>query len=234
MRSRSNSLRPRLEHLEDRCTPGSVLDLLADPLQALPGEPAVALEAAVASPLPAGERPAAAPHAVSAVDPPVRLTAAPRPDGAGAARTDGALLALAGLATAARAEVTFKGSLEGTVVRTPSGSVVLVDIDATGTATQLGRFTLEVPHVVDPVARTAVGTYEFTAANGDTLIAEFTGQATPTAIPGVLSVVETATITGGTGRFAGATGSFVAERLFDSTAGVTTGSFTGTISAPGL
>jgi hypothetical protein len=35
------------------------------------------------------------------------------------------------------------------------------------------------------------------------------------------------------GRFAGATESFVSERLFDTTSGVTTGSFTGTTSAPG-
>jgi hypothetical protein len=41
--------------------------------------------------------------------------------------------------------------------------------------------------------------------------------------------VETATVTGGTGRFAGATGSFICERLFDTIAGTTAGSFEGTI-----
>ena len=66
-------------------------------------------------------------------------------------------------------------------------------------------------------------------ADGDTLTADFTGQATPTSTPGVLSIVETATITGGTGRFAHATGSFVCERLFDTVAGTTDGSFEGTI-----
>ena len=44
---------------------------------------------------------------------------------------------------------------------------------------------------------------------------------------------QTATITGGTGRFEGATGSFTAERLYDTVAGTTTGSFQGTISSPG-
>ena len=62
------------------------------------------------------------------------------------------------------------------------------------------------------------------------MYAEFTGQATPTAIPGVLYIEETATITGGTGRFAGATGSFISERLYDTVAGTTIGSFEGTIS----
>src|SRR5262245_27440840 len=236
MRSYSNSLRPRLEQLEDRCTPGSVLDLLADPLQALAGESVVALPAAqaAASPLPSVEQPPAVPSPAREGHRAVSLAASPRPADARAGNTDGALLALAGLAdTTTPAQVTFKGSLEGTVTRTPSGSVVLADIDATGTATHLGQFTLAIPAVVDPVARTAVGTYEFTAANGDMVRAEFTGQATPTATPGVLSIVETATITGGTGRFAGATGSFTAQRLFDSVASTTVGSFTGTISAPG-
>ena len=37
----------------------------------------------------------------------------------------------------------------------------------------------------------------------------------------------------GTGRFAGATGSFLAERLYDTVDGTTTGSFEGTISSTG-
>ena len=83
--------------------------------------------------------------------------------------------------------------------------------------------------------RTAIGSYEFTAANGDTVYAEFTGLATPTMIDGVfyLHIVETATIKGGTGRFAGATGAFVCERLYNPVAGTTIGSFDGTISSPG-
>lgn len=51
--------------------------------------------------------------------------------------------------------------------------------------------------------------------------------------PGVLSIRETATITGGTGRFAGATGSFTAERVFNIATSITTGSFEGAISSPG-
>jgi hypothetical protein len=79
---------------------------------------------------------------------------------------------------------------------------------------------------------TASGFYYFVAANGDTLTAEFDGVSTPVA-PGFLYIVETATITGGTGRFAGATGSFTVERLYDTLAGTTVGSFEGTISSPG-
>ncbi len=51
------------------------------------------------------------------------------------------------------------------------------------------------------------------------LIAVFAGQAAPTADPNVLSLTEVATITGGTGRFADATGTFTLERLLDLTTG---------------
>jgi len=147
-----------------------------------------------------------------------------------------AVLVVLGLAASAAAgePVPFKGSLEGDVTVTPlTPPFVAVDVEATGEATHLGNFTLDIPHVVNRATRTAVGSYEFTAANGDTLTADFTGTATPTATPGMLYIEETATITGGTGRFAGATGSFTCERLFDTVAGTTTGSFEGTISVPG-
>ena len=88
---------------------------------------------------------------------------------------------------------------------------------------------MRIPHIVNRSNSTATGFYSFATANGDTLNATFTGQATPTSTPGVLSIVETATITGGTGQFANATGSLICERLFDTGAGTTTGPFKGTI-----
>jgi len=140
-----------------------------------------------------------------------------------------AILGLTGPVVAGE-QVPFKGSFEGDVTVTPlAPPYVQVNVDATGNATHLGRFSLDIPHVVNRATRTAVGTYEFTAANGDTLFAVFTGLATPTATPGVLYIEETAIITGGTGRFAGATGGFTVERLFDTIAGTTAGSFKGTI-----
>jgi hypothetical protein len=144
-----------------------------------------------------------------------------------------AVLGLAGPAAAGE-QVPFKGRLDGIVTVTPlTPPFVSVLVEAAGNATHLGQFSLAIPHVVNRATRTAVGSYEFTAANGDTLFADFTGQSAPTATPGVLSIVEIATITGGTGRFAGATGGFISERLFDSIAGTTIGSFEGTISSRG-
>jgi hypothetical protein len=131
-------------------------------------------------------------------------------------------------------ELPFKGTLEGSftfIPDPPPSTFASVDFaPLIGNATHLGRFTLTGPHRVNlAAAATAVGTFEFTAANGDTLKAPFTGLGTPTATPGIASIVETATITGGTGRFAGATGSFIVERIVDLINLQTTGSFEGTI-----
>ena len=138
---------------------------------------------------------------------------------------------------AAGHEVPFKGSLEG-VETTTSIVFPVAHIfgEWTGNATHMGRFAAENPHTVNLVTRNATGIFEFTAANGDTVTADEIGHAdivsgAPPAA--VLSIVEHATITGGTGRFAGATGSFTVERILDQTTGVTTGSFDGTISSPG-
>jgi hypothetical protein len=126
---------------------------------------------------------------------------------------------------ATAATVPFKGTLEGSQTTTPLDPPLAFSVvSATGTATHLGRFTLEIPHTVNFATATGDGTYTFTAANGDTLTADFTGEAT---VGPIISIVEHATITGGTGRFAGAAGTFTAHRLYDPVNGRTTGSFEG-------
>jgi hypothetical protein len=138
------------------------------------------------------------------------------------------VLVFAGPAAAGE-QVPFKGRFEGTVSHTPAPPFDSVLVEATGNASHLGRFAVAIPHLVNLATRTAAGTYEFTAANGDKLFADFVGHSTPTDVPNVIAIVETATITGGTGRFAGATGSFTTQRLFDRAALTTAGSFEGTI-----
>ena len=134
---------------------------------------------------------------------------------------------------AAADQVPFKGRLEGTVTvmpRVPPMASVLAE--GTGNASHLGRFTWEFPHVVNQALRVGSGTYVFTAANGDTVTAEVTGTATLVA-PGILVTTESGPITGGTGRFAGATGTITTQRTFFMALGATTGTFEGTISTPG-
>ena len=143
------------------------------------------------------------------------------------------LVALAGPASASD-RVPFRGSLAGTATVTPlKPPIVAVRNEATGTATHLGRFTLEAPHTVNKATLTAVGTYLITAANGDTITANLAGTATMVNPPNVISITETATVTGGTGRFAGASGSIEVKRMFNRATGVTTGTLEGWISQPG-
>jgi len=145
------------------------------------------------------------------------------------------LFSLAGL-VAAGEQVPFKGSLDGSVTITPiNPPVVSVRIEATGNGTHLGRYTLQFNAVVNQATRTQVGlaSIVITAANGDTITAAGSGGQASVVAPGVLSIVDPATITGGTGRFADATGSLVFRRTFFVAAGMTTGSFEGTISSVG-
>lgn len=130
--------------------------------------------------------------------------------------------------------VPIKASLAGTASVTPlDPPIVSVLLVATGQANQLGRFTLEAPHIVNQATFSATGIWVLTAANGDTLTAELAGTASMIEPPNIIAISETATVTGGTGRFAGATGSFTVQRLFNRATGVTTGSFEGWISTPG-
>jgi hypothetical protein len=80
---------------------------------------------------------------------------------------------------------------------------------------------------------TGSGPVRYIAANGDQIFMTAVGQSEPTVTPGVFRITEINTITGGTGRFAGAKGSFMVERLTDLNTGLTSGSFHGTITSPG-
>jgi len=144
------------------------------------------------------------------------------------------VLGLAGPAAAGE-QVPFKGTVEGSLSsRTFLDPPFALDrFEMTGNGTQFGELDLVILALVDLSARTAVGTYEFVAANGDTLTADFVGSSVPTETPGVVLITEVAIITGGTGRFAGASGSFICDRLFAPGTGITIGVFDGTISTAG-
>jgi hypothetical protein len=74
----------------------------------------------------------------------------------------------------------------------------------------------------------STGAATFTAANGDAVTSTVVGQATPTDAT-TFSIVEIYTITGGTGRFAGATGTFTLQSTVDETTGISSGTFSGVI-----
>jgi hypothetical protein len=152
---------------------------------------------------------------------------------AGVAPAVVAVLALAGPAAAGDA-VPFSGGFAGTDTGTPipNTQFASVTVEAAGTATHLGRFAYTAQLTVNTATGVGSGTFVFTAANGDTVYGTINGQAAFTP-PNVLSIAETATVTGGTGRFAGATGGFDVARLKNTATGATVASFEGAISAPG-
>ncbi len=249
MRSlRKNSRRPLVEQLEDRCVPGSVLDLVGDPLLAPLGQSLVFMEATetAVSVATVNQSPTSSPQAPTAnVDSAFSANAqAVQVNSSGSSVIDGAVLATGALLSpqdntilaspvAAGEQVPFNGSMEGLdIVTAVNPPFISVQQTTTGNATQLGEFTYTAMDTVDTRTRTGTGTFVFTAANGDTVNGTISGKATFTP-PNILTIEETAIITGGTGRFAGATGSFTLTRLNNTVTHVTTGSFEGTISSPG-
>jgi len=127
----------------------------------------------------------------------------------------------------------LKGSIEALETYQVSGPTMFVTATGSGEATHLGRYTVTYEVQVDLPTGTGTGlSAQYVAANGDRLFAEGSGQATPTEDPSVFVVVETYTITGGTGRFAGATGSFTETRRVNIETGVTSGTMDGTIVIP--
>jgi hypothetical protein len=108
-------------------------------------------------------------------------------------------------------------------------ATLVVALTGDGVASHLGRFTATLHGVVNLATGAGEGTFVLTAANGDQISGEFVGQATPTANPDLASIEERATITGGTGRFAGASGEFTIERTLNRPAGTSLGTLDGTI-----
>ena len=123
----------------------------------------------------------------------------------------------------------LKGTIQGVEIADVQFPKIFVDASGSGTATHLGPFTITYEVEVDLLAHQTFGSSVFTAANGDNLFTDIIGFGTPTQNPDVVSVVEEHTITGGTGRFAGATGSFIRQSLLNLVTGITCGSFEGTI-----
>src|SRR5439155_20448468 len=97
-----------------------------------------------------------------------------------------------------------------------------VDGTVTGVATHLGLFTMTYKVTVNVLTGTSTGSALLTAANGDTILTTIVGQGTSEP-SGLNSITEVNTITGGTGRFAGARGSFTVDRLEDPATGITSG-----------
>ena len=140
----------------------------------------------------------------------------------------------------------FRGTFQGQDAHDtlpPGATSVVIRTTATGVATRLGRFSLDREVTANLLDFSAAGSAQWVAANGDSIYTTVVGQAELSDLPGgFLRVTETHIITGGTGRFTAAQGSFTVE-LFHKlevsgvAGGVEThdifGSFHGTLTFPG-
>jgi hypothetical protein len=130
--------------------------------------------------------------------------------------------------------VPFHGTLHAQelIVPGPLPETILTDGTGGGNATQLGQYTLTWKFTVNLADGTGSGPVHFIAANGDDIFTMAAGSSVPIK-PGYFQITETHTITGGTGRFANAQGSFIVVRVINFNAGSSSGSFQGTITSTG-
>jgi len=114
-----------------------------------------------------------------------------------------------GTAYAGKPLVPFKGQSTGVITTVgfdPVSGVVSTRAEGRGEATHLGRFTVtnEVSIYVFTPTGVAIGNWIYVTENGDKLFVHMVGSGGPDPLHGIGNF----TITGGTGRFRGASGSY--------------------------
>ena len=134
---------------------------------------------------------------------------------------------------AAQNQVPFKGGMQGHDfdIAFTSTTVTVLTV-GTGIGTLVGQFSFTQTVTVDFATATSTGSAHLIAANGDSISTTITGSG-QVIEPGLLRIEDVHTITGGTGRFAGAQGSFTVKRLASPVTFLTSGSYDGTITPPG-
>ena len=144
------------------------------------------------------------------------------------------LTAALAMTAVAQNQVPFKGAMQGNDTDTAfTNTTVTVLTVGTGVGTHVGQFSFTQQITVNFADGTDTGSAHWIAANGDSFDTTIAGSGEPTDTPGVISITEIHTITGGTGRFAGAQGSFTMERMASGITFLTSGSFHGTVTSPG-
>jgi hypothetical protein len=128
--------------------------------------------------------------------------------------------------------IPFRGTLQSKESYRTIFSTLFVTATGSGEATSLGQITVHYQTKVNLSDLSHSGSVSLAGIDGDSLLAKGTGQAIADRTPGMFSVVEIYTITGGTGRFARASGTLTWKRLVRVQAGTSSGSFEGYIVLP--
>lgn len=140
--------------------------------------------------------------------------------------------ALAGPTSATAKELNVHGSLDASEVQTVTPPTMLIELEGSGNASHLGRFVVKTEAMVFLPTFFGEGTFEIETPSGARVFGTLTGQGSPTPDSNFVPVEETLTITGGTGRFTGATGTLTIHRVIDRLTKISTGTIEGTILLP--
>jgi hypothetical protein len=112
-------------------------------------------------------------------------------------------------------------------------SGVVVDVTGSGHATQLGNFTTHYRECFVPATGAVTdGSFTLTAANGDTIFGTYRGQVSPTGDSTVFAYDDPGVITGGTGRFARASGVVDTGGVVNLATGEYSGTIAGSLTSP--
>lgn len=134
---------------------------------------------------------------------------------------------------AAKDRLPLRGSESGTfqlLGPCETGGMIL-EVTGTGHTTQLGNYSGSYRECLDPATgAVTAGTFTLTAANGDKVFGTFSGRALPTDNPNVVAYQDPGVITGGTGRFAAASGILTTSGLADLATGEYKGTIAGSVS----
>ena len=142
------------------------------------------------------------------------------------------LTAALAVPAAAQRQVPFMGAMQGhdTDIGLTNNLGTVLTVGA-GIGTLVGQFSFTQTWTVDVTTGNLTGAAQWFAANGDSISTTITGSGKMIE-PGLFRIEEVHTITGGTGRFAGAQGSFTVKRLASGVTFLTSGSYDGTITPP--
>ena len=136
---------------------------------------------------------------------------------------------------AANARPDFKGGETGTfqVLGPCETGGMILEVAGTGNSTHLGNYSGNYRECLDPATgAVTAGTFTLTAANGDKVFGTYSGQANPTDNPNVIAYEDPGVITGGTGRFAAASGIMTTSGLANLATGEYSGTVAGSVSRP--
>lgn len=137
------------------------------------------------------------------------------------------------LATPAGAkELKIHGVFDGFETRTPMPPSMLVQLEEVGNASHFGRFFMDLESLVSLATLYGEGDFEIRTNCGGTIYGVQAGQGRRTSDPAVVAVDSVLTITGGTGRFEGATGTLYANRFVTGSMGINWGTIEGVVVLP--